>query len=88
MREFDPLHPHHPYAALMVDVPPDDPIPAPELDVAAVEAELDDVARALDRLDDGSYGTCEVCGVGLADEVLARAPAERFCAEHQPAGRS
>ena len=72
----------------MTDLPADGPTPdRAEMDVAGVEVELDDVARALDRLDEGSYGTCEVCGAGLADEVLAAAPAERFCAEHQPAGR-
>ena len=71
----------------MTDQPPDDDGDAPEggLDVAAVEADLDDVARALDRLDDGSYGTCEVCGAALGDEVLTAAPAARFCAEHEPA---
>jgi RNA polymerase-binding transcription factor DksA len=57
------------------------------VDPAVVEAELDDVARALDRLDEGTYGTCEVCGATLADEVLADAPAARFCAEHQPVVR-
>lgn len=47
-----------------------------------VERELDDVERVLPRLDDGTYGTCEVCGAPIADERLAEAPAERFCAEH------
>jgi RNA polymerase-binding transcription factor DksA len=54
--------------------------------LAVVEAELVDVERALERLDEGSYGTCEACGVALADEVLADAPATRFCATHQPDG--
>src|SRR5438067_2617864 len=27
-----------------------------------VESELNDVEHALSRLDDGTYGTCEVCG--------------------------
>lgn len=63
-----------------------DPTPeAPELDPAVVEAELDDVAIALDRLDAGTYGTCEACGAALADEVLAATPAARFCGQHQPA---
>ena len=30
-----------------------------------VEAELADVERALKRLDDGTYGTCEACGNAL-----------------------
>ncbi len=55
----------------------------PELvDLDLVEAELADVARALERLDDGTYGTCEVCGAALADEQLAAAPAARRCAAH------
>ena len=62
-------------------------------DVAAERAEelaalrraqddLADVDRALARLDEGTYGTCEVCGVAIADEVLAPAPATRTCPEH------
>ena len=50
--------------------------------LAAIEVELADVARALERLDEGTYGTCEACGTELADEVLADAPASRHCAEH------
>jgi RNA polymerase-binding transcription factor DksA len=42
------------------------------------------VERALERLDDGTYGTCEACGVALPDERLDVAPAARFCTEHQP----
>ena len=62
------------------------PAPADEsgLDVERVEAELDDVARALDRLDEGTYGTCEACGTALADDVLAATPAARTCEVHQP----
>ena len=48
-----------------------------------VEAELADVERALRRLDDGTYGTCEACGSTIADERLAAAPAARFCIGHQ-----
>ncbi|MGH9139090.1 MAG: TraR/DksA C4-type zinc finger protein [Acidimicrobiales bacterium] len=50
-----------------------------------VEAELADVERALRRLDNGSYGTCEACGVAIGDERLAEQPATRFCIEHQVA---
>jgi RNA polymerase-binding transcription factor DksA len=52
-----------------------------------IEAELADVARALERLDEGTYGTCEACAAALPDEQLAVAPAARFCAEHEPATR-
>ena len=62
-------------------------------DVAAERAEemaalrraqddLADVDRALARLDDGTYGTCEACGVAIADDVLAEAPATRTCPAH------
>jgi RNA polymerase-binding transcription factor DksA len=48
-----------------------------------VEAELADVERALRRLDDGSYGSCEACGGDIGDERLAVHPAARFCVGHQ-----
>ena len=48
-----------------------------------VEAELADVDRALRRLDDGTYGTCEACGHPISDERLEAMPAARFCIAHQ-----
>jgi RNA polymerase-binding transcription factor DksA len=48
-----------------------------------VEAELADVDRALGRLAEGSYGTCEACGHAIGDERLAALPAARFCVDHQ-----
>ena len=48
-----------------------------------VEAELTDVARALERINDGTYGTCEACGQPIADERLEAVPAARFCLEDQ-----
>jgi RNA polymerase-binding transcription factor DksA len=53
---------------------------ADELDTA--ETELGDVEHALDRLDDGSYGTCEVCGDPIGDDHLEAHPAARTCARH------
>lgn len=50
--------------------------------LAAIEVELADVARALERLDEGTYGSCETCGAAMSDEALAEAPASRRCAEH------
>ena len=41
------------------------------------------VNAALARLDDGTYGLCEVCGEPIADERLATVPAARFCVDHQ-----
>src|SRR5215210_7831267 len=40
-----------------------------------VEAELADIERALHRLDDGTYGTCEACGESIGDERLEAMPA-------------
>jgi RNA polymerase-binding transcription factor DksA len=51
--------------------------------VAVVEAELDDVEQALARLEDGTYGTCEVCGAAIPDDVLAGEPVARRCQEHR-----
>jgi len=48
-----------------------------------VEAELADVEHALRRLDDGTYGTCEVCGRPIPEERLEAMPAARLCMEHQ-----
>ena len=53
-------------------------------DLAAAEAELDAVEHALQRLDDGSYGSCEVCGNALDDAQLAADPTARFCSAHLP----
>lgn len=66
--------------------PPWEPTPeggAADLAILAeVEGELDDVERALERLDAGSYGTCEVCGTVIEDARLQASPATRSCGEH------
>jgi RNA polymerase-binding transcription factor DksA len=48
-----------------------------------VEAELSDIDHALERLETGTYGTCEACGKDIADERLEVLPAARFCLEDQ-----
>src|SRR5437899_425218 len=48
-----------------------------------VEAELDDVERALRRLEEGTYGTCEACGRPIGDARLEAMPAARFCLDDQ-----
>lgn len=53
-----------------------------------VQAELDDVERALQRLDDGTYGRCEACGNDIGDERLTAVPATRFCLDHQAAAET
>jgi RNA polymerase-binding transcription factor DksA len=44
-----------------------------------VDAELADVEHALKRLDDGSYGVCEVCGEPISPKRLESSPAARLC---------
>jgi RNA polymerase-binding protein DksA len=48
-----------------------------------IQGELDDVERALRRLDDGTYGSCQACGGEIGDERLEAVPATRFCIQHQ-----
>ena len=50
---------------------------------SSVEAELADVDRALERLDQGTYGRCDACGEAIAEERLEVVPAARFCVQHQ-----
>jgi RNA polymerase-binding transcription factor DksA len=50
-----------------------------------IQGELDGVEGALQRLDDGSYGTCQACGAAIGDEQLAADPTACFCPEHQSA---
>lgn len=49
---------------------------------ARLREQLDDVEKALSRLDDGTYGTCEVCGAAIPDARLELMPATRFCIDH------
>jgi DnaK suppressor protein len=44
--------------------------------------QLDDVERALNRLDEGTYGLCETCGQPIGEARLEVMPAARFCINH------
>jgi RNA polymerase-binding transcription factor DksA len=48
-----------------------------------IEAELADIERALRRVDDGTYGTCEACGRKIPQTRLQAIPATRFCVKDQ-----
>ena len=48
-----------------------------------VEAELAEVEAAIERLDAGSYGTCEICGKAIAEGRLDAMPATRYCVDDQ-----
>jgi DnaK suppressor protein len=43
---------------------------------------LDEVAQAIDRFENGSYGRCEQCGVAIEPARLEAMPATRFCIHH------
>lgn len=47
-----------------------------------LRAELDEVERALAKLDEGTYGACETCGEPIAAPRLEAMPATRFCINH------
>jgi len=47
-------------------------------DLEGAERDVEDVERALERLDEGTYGTCEVCGEPIGDDVLEA----RDCGRH------
>ena len=50
-----------------------------------VDAELADIEHALARLDEGTYGRCEVCSHPIDEARLEVVPAARFCLAHQEA---
>ena len=43
------------------------------------------ITRALERLDNGSYGNCAVCGEPIDDERLEARPEATTCREHADA---
>jgi DnaK suppressor protein len=45
-------------------------------------AMLDEVRRARRRVADGSYGTCEVCGIPIPEERLEVRPWAMRCVQH------
>ena len=51
-----------------------------------VDDEQAEVAFALTRLDQGTYGTCVACGTVIPDERLELVPATRFCVPCEVAG--
>jgi DnaK suppressor protein len=52
-----------------------------ESELAQSAQVLDDVDRALDRLSDGTYATCESCGATIDDADLAVVPTRRTCTD-------
>ena len=48
-----------------------------------VEDELAEIEAAFQRLERGTYGTCQACGRPIGDERLEAMPAARYCIEDQ-----
>jgi RNA polymerase-binding transcription factor DksA len=55
-----------------------------ESELAQSTRVLDDVDRALERLSEGSYGSCETCGAPILGAHLADDPTRRVCEQHLP----
>ena len=47
-----------------------------------LQNQLNDVEDALEKIEKGGYGKCEVCGQGIEEKRLLVLPAARTCREH------
>jgi DnaK suppressor protein len=47
--------------------------------VNQLEETLAEVERALEKLDEGTYGSCEACGKPIAEARLEAMPSTKFC---------
>ncbi len=50
-----------------------------EAGAARAREAMADIEHALERLDAGTYGSCEECGAAIPFERLEAVPAARFC---------
>jgi DnaK suppressor protein len=48
-----------------------------------VDDELQEIETAAQRLERGTYGTCQACGRPIGDARLEAMPSTRFCVEDQ-----
>jgi YteA family regulatory protein len=48
------------------------------------EKELQDIDHALQAMENGTYGICEVCGKEINEERLEALPTTTYCKEHSP----
>jgi RNA polymerase-binding transcription factor len=53
-----------------------------ESELARSAAVLDGVDRAMERLSEGTYGTCETCGAPIPESELEHEPTRHTCPEH------
>lgn len=49
---------------------------------AALRDQLEDVEGALERIEAGTYGTCQECGAQISEARLEAMPATPFCIDH------
>jgi len=54
----------------------------------SISQSIDDVDRALAKIDDGSYGICDSCGEEIDETRLEARPATTTCVECASSGRS
>ena len=50
-----------------------------------LEEQVTEIDKALTRVEEGTYGTCEACGKPIGDERLEVVPTARYCVEDQGA---
>lgn len=50
--------------------------------VAELETRLENIDDALERIENGSFGMCRVCGGEIEDDRLTANPAAETCKEH------
>jgi len=50
--------------------------------VAALETTFNDIERALAKISEGTYGTCEICGRSIETDRLEVLPSARTCETH------
>jgi RNA polymerase-binding protein DksA len=53
-----------------------------------LEGMAKEIDRAMERIDKGTFGTCETCGKPIGDERLAAMPWVTMCIEHAKAAQS
>ena len=80
-RESAPLPRDHPDAAIVLEN--DEILHAVD---DAANAELAQISRALERLEAGTYGTCEKCGEKIETERLRVVPYADACRDCSPGG--
>ncbi len=51
-------------------------------EITSLSARLADVRLALENIEQGKYGVCEICNKAIEEDRLDANPAARTCAEH------